>query len=53
VEVQGTAEGLPFSRTELGEMLRLASGGIASLLEMQTEMLAEPPKPRRAPASPA
>lgn len=43
VEVQGTAEGLPFSRSELDELLRLAEGGIAELLIRQAEVLAEPP----------
>jgi ribonuclease PH len=46
VEVQGTAEGSPYSRTELDELLSLAEHGIASLLDYQAELLAEPPKPR-------
>ncbi len=46
VEVQGTAEGMPFSKGELDEMLSLAEHGIASLLELQVEVLAEPPAPR-------
>jgi len=46
VEVQGTAEGMPFSKGELDEMLSLAEHGIASLLELQAEVLAEPPAPR-------
>ena len=48
VEVQGTAEGLPFSRAELDDLLGLAEHGIATLLELQAEVLAEPPPPRAA-----
>jgi ribonuclease PH len=47
VEVQGTAEGEPFSKSELDELLSLAEHGIAQLLDLQTEVLAEPPPPRR------
>lgn len=46
VEVQGTAEGLPYTRSELDEMLSLAEHGIASLLERQSAVLAAPPAPR-------
>jgi ribonuclease PH len=46
IEVQGTAEGLPFSRTELDDLLGLAEHGIASILELQREALAEPPSSR-------
>jgi len=46
VEVQGTAEGLPFSRGELDELLLLAQGGISRLLAMQDALLAEAPPPR-------
>ena len=46
VEVQGTAEGLPFSRSELDELLVLAEAGISRLLVMQDAVLAEPPAPR-------
>ena len=46
VEVQGTAEGLPFSRAELDDLLGLAEHGIASILEAQTDLLADPPPPR-------
>ena len=48
VEVQGTAEGAPFSRSELDELLSLAEHGIASLLDAQATVLAEPPPPRPA-----
>ena len=43
VEVQGTAEGLPFSKGELEDLLSLAEHGIAGLLEAQSEVLAVPP----------
>jgi ribonuclease PH len=46
VEVQGTAEGMPFSKAELDEMLSLAEHGIATLLDLQAEVLATPPAPR-------
>jgi ribonuclease PH len=46
VEVQGTAEGTPFTHGELDELLSLAEHGIASLLEFQAAILAEPPPPR-------
>ena len=35
VEVQGTAEGAPFTRAELDELLNLAEKGIGELLEEQ------------------
>ena len=41
VEVQGTAEGDPFSREQLGGMLDLAESGIRELLEIQRQALAE------------
>jgi ribonuclease PH len=40
VEVQGTAEGAPFSRSELDDLLGLAEHGIAQILDAQTEVLA-------------
>ena len=39
VEVQGTAEGYPFSRAEMDELLELASSGITRLVELQREAL--------------
>ena len=48
VEVQGTAEGLPFTRSELDQLLELAEGGIRDIFALQREVLAEPPTPRRA-----
>ncbi len=46
VEVQGTAEGQPFSREQLDELLDLANLGISQILRMQAEVLAEPPPQR-------
>jgi ribonuclease PH len=40
VEVQGTAEGAPFSRQEMNRLLDLAGGGLARLLEAQQKALA-------------
>lgn len=39
VEVQGTAEGEPFSREQLGRLLDLASTGIGQLVRLQKEAL--------------
>jgi ribonuclease PH len=39
VDIQGTAEGAPFSRETLRRMLDLAESGIAQLTEMQREAL--------------
>ena len=41
VEVQGTAEGAPFSREEMSALLDLASAGIGRLVKLQREALAE------------
>jgi ribonuclease PH len=46
VEVQGTAEGTPFSRSELDELLALAEKGITEIFELQRATLAEAPTPR-------
>jgi len=46
IEVQGTAEGQPFSKGELDDLLGLAEHGIAQILDAQAAALAEPP-PRR------
>ncbi|MEE1649660.1 ribonuclease PH [Brachybacterium sp. J144] len=40
VEVQGTAEGAPFDRAELGTLLDLATAGCADLARIQREVLA-------------
>jgi ribonuclease PH len=47
VEVQGTAEGKPFSRSELDDLINLAEGGILEIFDVQREMLSVPPEPRR------
>ncbi|MDQ7820497.1 MAG: ribonuclease PH [Armatimonadota bacterium] len=41
VEVQGTAEGLPFTRDELLQLLGLAERGIRQLIALQKEVLAD------------
>ena len=41
VEVQGTAEGVPFSREEMNALLALAEKGIAELVLLQRQALAE------------
>ncbi len=46
VEVQGTAEGMAFSRSELDELLGLAEKGIGALLDAQAAVLAGPPAAR-------
>ena len=40
VEVQGTAEGVAFTRVEMDQLLRLAEKGIAELVVLQKEALA-------------
>jgi ribonuclease PH len=40
IEVQGTAEGAPFSRNEMTSLLDLAQAGIARLITLQREALA-------------
>jgi len=37
VEIQGTAEGEPFSELEFGQLLELAKSGIAQLVDMQNK----------------
>lgn len=41
IEVQGTAEGAPFTRDEMDALLALASGGIERLLAVQRAALAQ------------
>jgi ribonuclease PH len=41
VEVQGTAEGAPFDRSELDALLTLAVGGVADLTALQVASLAQ------------
>jgi ribonuclease PH len=40
VEIQGTAEGEPFSEAQLAELMALAKSSIAQLVEMQKQALA-------------
>ena len=46
VEVQGTAEGQPFHRGHLNELLDLATSGIEQIIELQNQLLADPPPSR-------
>ena len=46
VEVQGTAEGLAFSRSELDDLLGLGESGIAEILDAQEMVLMAPPPAR-------
>ena len=47
IEVQGTAEGAPFSRDELDDLLGLGEHGIAQILDIQQNSLASPPPARK------
>lgn len=42
VEIQGTAEGAPFSRGEMDRLLALAASGIAELIGLQRSALGQP-----------
>jgi ribonuclease PH len=46
VEVQGTAEGMAFTRRDLDALIGLAEAGISEIIAAQREMVAEPPAPR-------
>ena len=46
VEVQGTAEGQAFERSELDALVDLAAGGIAEIVTAQRTVLATPPADR-------
>jgi ribonuclease PH len=46
IEVQGTAEGLPFTRGELDDLLGLAGKGIEEIVALQNQMTESPPSPR-------
>ncbi len=46
VEVQGTAERAPFTRSELDQLLDLAAGGIATIHGLQRQLLSTPPQAR-------
>ncbi len=47
VEVQGTAEGMAFTRGELDQLLVLAELGLTEITDLQAEMVSVPPPPRR------
>ncbi|MCB0955801.1 MAG: ribonuclease PH [Ilumatobacter sp.] len=46
VEVQGTAEGQAFSRSELDALLGLATKGLSEIIDLQAALVADPPPPR-------
>lgn len=46
VEVQGTAEGKAFTRSELDSLLGLAEGGLGEIIELQAELVSVPPPAR-------
>jgi ribonuclease PH len=48
IEVQGTAEGMAFSRGELDSLLALAEAGIGEIVALQQEVVSDPPFTRRA-----
>ena len=48
IEVQGTAEGEPFSGDALTELLKMAGSGIAELVEQQRGIVARYLKPKTA-----
>jgi len=39
IEVQGTAEREPFSRSQMNDLLALAEKGLASIVKIQREVL--------------
>ena len=39
IEIQGTAEGVPFERSELNSLLDLAEKGIGDLIRLQQEVI--------------
>lgn len=46
VEVQGTAEGQAFSRSELDALLGLATKGLSEIIDLQAAVVADPPPTR-------
>lgn len=46
VEVQGTAEGAAFTRSELDALLGLAEKGITEIIAMQNALIGQAPEPR-------
>ncbi|MEC9034605.1 MAG: ribonuclease PH [Actinomycetota bacterium] len=47
VEVQGTAEEATFTRSQLDELIELASAGIDEIIRNQKNLFADPPSPRK------
>ncbi len=45
-DVQGTADGVAFSRGELDSLLELAAGGLGEIMDLQALLVSEPPTPR-------
>jgi ribonuclease PH len=39
VEIQGTAEGIPFSKATLNSLIGLAEEGISSLIKLQKKLI--------------
>ncbi|MEC8983122.1 MAG: ribonuclease PH, partial [Actinomycetota bacterium] len=46
VEVQGTAEGRAFDRSQLDALVDLAATGISQIVDVQRTVLADPPTAR-------
>jgi ribonuclease PH len=46
VEVQGTAEGQAFDRSQLDALVDLATGGIVDIVAAQRDILSTPPADR-------
>ena len=47
VEIQGTAEGVPFTREELDELLSFASKGIDEIISLEKDYVASEPEFRK------
>ena len=47
IEVQGTAEGMAFSKSELDDLLDIATQGIQQIMKLQNEVLSEAPQARK------
>jgi ribonuclease PH len=47
IEVQGTAEGMAFSKSELDDLLEIATQGINQVMSLQNDVLSEAPEPRK------
>ncbi|MFN8015393.1 MAG: ribonuclease PH [Acidimicrobiia bacterium] len=46
IEIQGTAEGMAFSKNELDQLLDLATNGISQIMQMQNDVLDSAPSRR-------